>query len=170
MIDFGETSVPLRDNLIDTIGQGLCQSFEGGNANPQDDFDQAATQLVGLLNDMQNFARNELVVIRDVFATDIIAMANQMGNTTDTTEIIANPAYYALPAITLGGILFIGTLLAWNDVKIPGYFCLQTWLILPLFLILILASIAVITAVGAVLVANSGEKLITKNSNSLESS
>ena len=159
MIEFGQTSVPLRDNLIDSIGQGVCQSFIGGNANPQDDFDQAATQLVGLLNDMQNFAENELVDIRDVFATDIIAMAHQMGNTTETTEIFANPAYYAVPAMTLGGILFITTILAWLDVGIPAYFCLHIWLILPLFLLLILASIAVITAVGAVLVANSGETL-----------
>ncbi len=159
MIEFGETSVPLRDSLIDLIGEGICESFEGGNSNPQEEFDDVATTLVGLLTEMQNFAKNELVDIREVFRTDIVNMAHQMGNTTDTTEIVANPAFYSGPAIALGGLIFIGTLLAWFEVAPPVYFCIQTWFTMPLFLLLIFASIIVITAVGAILVANSGKSI-----------
>lgn len=157
MIAFGNSSMTLRDNLIDVIDEGVCQSFEGGNANPQDEFDNAASSLVEVLNEMQNFATNELVEIRDVFATDIVAMAHRISNTTDTTEIAANPTYYAVPAMALGSILFIGAVLAWTEVGFPGYFCIQTWFFMPLFLLLIFTSIIVITAVGAVLVANSGK-------------
>lgn len=157
MIEFGQNSVPLRNTLVDMIDEGLCKSFEGGNANPEEEFDDAATTLVVILTALQDFAKNDLTDIRDTFATDIISIGSQMTNTTDITERIANPAYYAGPTIALGAVLFIGILLAWCEMRSPFYFCIQTWIIMPLFFVLITVSIVVITIVGAVLVANAGK-------------
>lgn len=157
MIEFGENSVELRNNLIDKIDGGLCNSFEGGNSNPEEEFDAAASILVVILEDLQNFAKNELTDIRETFATDVSAIGIQMTNTTDTVQILAHPSYYAGPTIALGFFLFIGLLLAWREVSVPKYFCFHKWFIMPLVFILISISIIVIAAVAAVLVANSGK-------------
>ncbi len=160
MIEFGNSSEVFRDNLIDTIGQSLCESYGGRNSNidPEHEFDQAALKLVGILSEMQDFARDELVDIRNTFAVDILDISHRMGNTTDSAVILANPAYYGAPTITVGFILFIGLILAWSELGPPAYFCVQTWIIMPIFFVLIFASIIVITVVGAVLVANSGKQ------------
>ena len=157
MIQFGDSSSVIRDNLIEVIDEGLCESFEGGNTNPEEEFDNAAASVVDILGQVQGFARNELTDIRDTFANDIMEIINQTSNSTDSTEILANPTYYAVPTITLGFMLLFGLMFAWFDVGIPGFFCAQIWVIMPLFFILIFISIAVIASVGAVLVANSGE-------------
>jgi hypothetical protein len=159
MIQFGESTITLRNNLVDMIDEGICNSFETGNQNPIEEFDNAASSLVNVLTEMQNFAKNDLTDIRDIFATDIISIGRQMANTTDSTEIMANPAYYAAPTITLGFLLFVGLMLSWLEIFVPGYFCVQVWVMLPFLFILITLSIVMITVVGAFLVTNSGKNL-----------
>ncbi len=165
MIEFGESSVELRDNLIDVIGQSLCESYGGGqDTNPENEFDNSALALVSILAELQDFAKEELTDIRNAFATDVMQISYQMGNTTDSTVVLANPAYYGAPTIALGFTLLIGIVLAWIEFDPPIYFSVQTWFIMPLFFILIFVSIIVIAIVGAVLVANSGEIYVLEKS------
>jgi hypothetical protein len=157
MITFGEDTLPLRNDLIDVIDGGLCQSFQGGNENPEDTFDEAASSLVVILTELQNFANSELTDIRDTFENDVMSLSQKTANATNNTEILANPALYAVPAITLGLLLLIGTVFAWLEIGGSGFFWVQTWIIMPLFFILLFSSIILIAVVGAVLVANSGK-------------
>ncbi len=157
MIEFGENSVPLRNSLVDLIDEGICSSFAGGNANPLEQFDTVAESLVVILTDLQNFAANDITTIRDIFATDVNTIAYGFGNTTDSIEVLANPAYYGGPTVALGVLLFVGLMFAWVEVIIPGYFFVQSWITMQLFLVVLTVSIAAIAILTAVLVANSGK-------------
>lgn len=163
MIEYRYKSVIWRDNLADMIDQGLCQSFQGGNTNSEEAFDTSASAVVDLLNGLQNFASSELTDIRTTFATDIIEIGNMIDGTADTVETIAKSAYYGGPTIALGSLLLIGLILAWFEVPIMNYFCIQKWITLPLFFILIFVSVILVSAIAAILVANSGMSLFQSN-------
>mmetsp|Transcript_30085 Transcript_30085/g.34977 ORF Transcript_30085/g.34977 Transcript_30085/m.34977 type:complete len:503 (+) Transcript_30085:54-1562(+) len=146
LIGLSETSMPIRDKLRDiTIGEGICKT----------DFDSIAFTLADILDQIQDFAEGEVTDIKEVFATEMMDLGNGLGNQTDTIQRLSNPAYYAGPAISLGFVLMVGTLLAWFAPDLQIYFKIQTWFFLPLFFLLLLVTIAGIAIVGAALVTNS---------------
>ena len=153
----GDDSAILRDSLIDQIDEGICNSFQGGNANPLAEIDNLASELVIVLNELQEFAKAEVIDIKETFGSDLESRVNAVEDTTDYYESVLNPAYYASPAIVFGFIFMIGIILAWVNIKFGIYFCIQTWVILPLFFIFFTVSIIAIAAVGIALVGNAGE-------------
>jgi hypothetical protein len=159
-ITFADESETLRDSLVELIDEGICSAAQGGNGKSDDvtnEFDAAAATLVDILTQLQSFADNDVTQIRDSFGQDLNSIVESVENKTTIVETHANPAYYAGPALGFGFLFMIGLLLAWSSVKRrPFFFCLQTWVLLPLFFVFIFISIIIIAAVGMVLVANAG--------------
>ena len=157
-ISVGNDSTVLRDSLIDQLDDGICNSFEGGNANPLAEIDDLASELVTVLDQLQEFAKSDVIDIKDTFGSNLEDRVNSVEDRIDLWQSILNPAFYAGPAIGLGFIFMIGIILAWVKIKFCClYFCIQTWIILPFFFIFFTASILTIAAVGTALVANAGK-------------
>lgn len=153
VIAFGENTVALRDNIVAELEQKVCTA--DGNGGVADQFDQAATAVVNILTALQDFSKNELTDIRNTFATEFNSVTNDIYNATETGETYSQPSYIAAPVITFGLVLALGTYLAWRGPVVKPYFTIQTWLILPLFSILVVVIAIVLAVTGTVLVANS---------------
>ncbi len=158
-ITLGDDTVVIRDSLKAQVDEGLC-SFAGGNSKKSAEFDEAALTLIDVLDGLQEFAKNEVTDIRDTFGANLEGRVNRVESTTDQYERILNPAFYAGPAIGLGFVFMTGLILAWLRIKMPMYFCVQTWFFLPLFFIFFTFSFIVIVGVGLVAVANAGKCMV----------
>lgn len=157
-IAFSDDSVELRNALKNLVGDGICNSFEDGNSKPLDDFDNAANAMIQTLDGLQEFAKTEIVDIRDTFGANLESRVNAVEDVFDQYQRILNPAFYAGPAIALGVIFMIGIILAWMKFELSSYFCVQTWIFLPIFYGFITISAFIIAFIGVALVANAGKK------------
>lgn len=126
-----------------------------GSGGPADQFDSAANQVVNILGDLQNFAKNDLTQIRDTFSMQFTSITNDLYYSAETGEKYAEPMWVALPVMFFGLILCTGALLAWKGPYIKVFFAVQTWLILPLFSVVVIIMAVVLALTGTVLVANS---------------
>lgn len=153
VIGFGEDTVALRDNIVVELEQKVCTA--DGSGGVADQFDQAATSVVNILTALQDFSKNELTDIRNTFAMEFNSVSNDLYSASETGESYSQPSYIAGPVIGFGLLLTLGTYLAWKGPFIKPYFAIQTWLILPIFSIIVVVIAIVLAVTGTVLVANS---------------
>lgn len=150
-----EDVAPLRDSLVDLIDGGICQSLRRTHPDLVGEFDEAAGQLVAVLNQLQGFSINEVADIKDTFTSNLQSIPENVEYYTTKYEERIDPAHYATPTITFGCLFMIGIVLAWSSVNIKIYILTQTWIIMPLFFIFISLTVILTVGVGSALVANS---------------
>lgn len=158
VIAFGESTVDLRDVIVDLIDDGICNAGDnmgGGTGAIQEEFDTQASTVVDLLTALQDFSKNSLVDLRDTFAADFDSWVERLEEYTITGENYVRPIYIAAPVVAFGFLLGLGSYLSWKAPHVSAYFKVQTWLILPLFSILFIVIGITISVIGSVLVANS---------------
>lgn len=153
VIAFGENTVALRDNIVAELEQKVCT--RDGSGGVADQFDQAATSVVNILTALQDFSKNELTDIRNTFSTEFNSISNDFSSASDTGESYSQPSYIAGPVIAFGLLLTLGAYLAWKGPFIMAYFATQTWVVLPIFSLIIVVIAIVLAVTGTVLVANS---------------
>ncbi len=165
VIAFGESTVDLRDVIVDLIDDGICNAGDnmgGGTGDIQEEFDAQASTVVDLLTTLQDFSKNSLVDLRDTFAADFDSWVDRLEEYTVTGENYVRPIYIAAPVVVFGFLLGLGSYLSWKGPNVPTYFKVQTWFILPLFSVLFIVLGITISVIGSVLVANSGKILTTQ--------
>jgi len=153
VILFGENTEALRDTIIEELEDPICEP--DGSGGPADQFDSAANQVVNVLGDLQNFAKSDLTQIRDTFSMEFTTVNSGIYDNAEKGEQYAEPMWVATPVIVFGLILCAGAYLAWKGPYIKSYFAVQTWLILPLFFVVVVIMAIVLSLLGTVLVANS---------------
>jgi len=158
-IALGESTLSLKDSLLFQL------ELDGGICNPSDtSFEFLATSIntqaqvvVQSLTDLQDFAKNDLTSIRKTFDEDFGDYSGQLMDAADTGEKYSKPMYIAAPIVFFGLIFGIGGLLAWRLSGCKPYFCIQTWVLLPIFILLIVF-VAVLAAVSSVVLkVNAGK-------------
>jgi hypothetical protein len=75
----------------------------------------------------------------------------------DEAQNYARASYYAITIIILTTFLSMGGYMAWFGPKIRTYFFCQTWMLLPLYTLVLILTAVVVGAIAAVLVVNSGQ-------------
>lgn len=157
LIDAGTLTMPIRDSVVDVIEGGVCSSFDSGNGEPID-VDTNAQKVVEVLTDLNDFTNGELIDIRENFSTQFEAIESEVNYYIDLAQEYAKTSYYAIGVICLSALLYIGAYLAWfgqGCISLKSYFCLQTWVILPLYLLSLVATAIFTSAIGTALVVNS---------------
>lgn len=152
VIAFGEETVPLKDELVVEL-QNVCTA--DGQAGIQDKFDAAATTVVSVLGQLQDFSNNELIALRDTFEVEFNQLSDDFNGGTESVEKWAQPWAVAVPVFLFGFILAIGSYMAWKGPYIPLYFKIQGWAVLPLFSLVVILMAFVLSITGTVLVINS---------------
>ena len=92
------------------------------------------------------FSLSDLKEIRTTFATKFDMVTDDFYDLTGIGEKYAEPMYMGIPILVFGLGLFIGTFLAWKA-RIPCsnvFFCLQSWTLLPTFLVFIVLFVIVL--------------------------
>jgi hypothetical protein len=153
VIAFGDNTVALRDNIVLELEQKVCTA--DGSGGVADQFDQAATAVVNILTALQDFSKNQLTDIRNTFATEFNTVSNDLYSASETGESYSQPSFIASPVIVFGLLLTFGTYLAWKGPYFKPYFVMQTWFLIPVFMIFIVIIAIVLAATGTILVANS---------------
>ncbi len=158
MIDAGIDTTPVRDDLVQMIDDGVCNSFDGGNGDPVP-VDSTVQTAVTILTDLSDFTQGPLTDIKDNFATQFVAIEADVTNYIDQAQDYGRVSYYALAIIIISSLLYVGAYIAWFAPKLcafKAYFCLQTWIVLPIFFVTLILTAFFTAAIGTALVVNSG--------------
>ncbi len=159
LIHSGNFTIPIRDNLVALIDNGVCSSFSTGN-NETIDLDSKAEEAVQVLTDLSDFMRSDLVDIKDNFSSRFNIIEQDVNGMLDTAQDYARISYYAIGIISLSSLLYIGAYLAWFGPKwmsLKTYFCFQTYIVLPLYFITLVLTALFTAGIGTTLVVNSGK-------------
>jgi len=161
LIAFGEGAGGIKNSIVTMIEDGVCGAVDEQAGLPtqsdavQEEFDKAANTVVAALEELEDFSRGELTNLRNTFEAKFDSVMNNVTEGLDKGEEEAQPMYIAAPIFVFGFILSVGTIMAWRGWNIRPYFCMQTWLILPLFAIIVIFTSLALSLVGTVLVINS---------------
>lgn len=150
----GEETVPIRDDAVNLLNQGICSTFTGGNGN-KIDFDTQARSVVDKLTALSDFTRGDLTDLKNSFSTKFDEAESEVNRVVDEAQNYARASYYAITIIVLSIFLSMGGYMAWFGPKIRTYFFFQSWIFLPLYTLVLILTAVVVGALGAVLIVNS---------------
>jgi hypothetical protein len=154
IIQAGEDTIPIRDAAIQLLEQGACSSFAGGNGNTID-FDNEAQTVVDQLTALSDFTRGDLTVLKNNFQTEFFNAQIEVNLVVDKAQSYARLSYYAIAVIFLSTLLSFGGYMAWFGPKIRTYFFVQSWIVLPLYFVVLIMTAIIAGAISAAMVVNS---------------
>jgi hypothetical protein len=151
----GDDANTTRYEAVMILEQGVC-GFEGGNGNQVPDIDDKIETILDLLNNQLNdFAKDDLTLMASEYSTEFSTAQKETTRVVDLSKDYVKISWYAITVIVFSTLLSIGAYLAWFGPRIRAYFCLQTWVVLPVYFAVILISAVVLAVLGPVIVANS---------------
>ena len=153
VIQFGENTEDLRSRMVAELETGVCTP--DGRGGVADNFDAAVNNVVGILTILQDFSKNDLTELRNTFEMEFTTLNDAIYDNAENTESYAEPLLVALPVMMLGLVLGVGSWLAWKGPYIKTYFTVQTWIVLPIFSLVVILMAFVLALTGTLLVANS---------------
>jgi hypothetical protein len=156
IIQAGEDTIPIRDAAIQLLEEGACSSFAGGNGNTID-FDNQAQTVVDQLTSLTDFTRGDLTNLRNNFQTEFFNAKVEVNLVVDKSESYARLSYYAIAVMVLSILLSIGGYMAWFGPKIRTYFFVQSWIVLPLYFVVLIMTAIITGAISSAMVVNSGK-------------
>jgi hypothetical protein len=156
IIKAGEDTIPVRNDVVILLEDGICSSFTGGNGNTID-FDQEALGVIEQLKDLSDFTSGELTDLRNSFELEFINIQIEVNLVVDEAENYARASYYALVVMFLASLLSLGAYMAWFGPKFRAYFFAQSWIILPLYFLVLITTAIMAAAIGSAMVVNSGK-------------
>jgi hypothetical protein len=151
----GNNANTTRNEAVAILEKGVC-GFVGGNGNQDPDIDdQIATILDLLKNELNDFAKDDLTLMTNEYSTEFSTAQKETTRVVDLSKEYVQISWYAITVIIFSTLLSIGAYLAWFGPRIRAYFCFQTWILLPIYFVVILVSAIVLAVLGPVIVANS---------------
>jgi len=156
IIKAGEDTIPIRDDAIQLLKEGACSSFAGGNGN-NIDFDDEAENVVEQLTSLSDFTRGELTELKNNFETEFFNAQTEVNLVVDQAQTYAKLSFYAIAVIFLSTLLSMGGYMAWFGPKIRSYFFVQSWIVLPLYFVVLIMTAIIAGAISAAMVVNSGK-------------
>lgn len=154
IIEAGAETIPIRDTAIGLLNEGVCNSFEGGNGMTIN-FDEKALKVVDTLSGLADFSQDEFIILRNQFQNEFTDAETEINLVVDQAQNYARASYYAISIIIVSFLLSMGGYMAWFGPKFRTYFVLQTWILLPLYFVVLVLTVVVAAALSAVLTVNS---------------
>lgn len=156
-IAFGEETIPVKDDLVTRIEGGLCVSQSPDFDNTANEINNGANQVLSALTEIKDFSSNELSSIVDTFEENF-STEDTIDDVLSKGETYSKPAVYsAAPIALLGLVFFISGFLSWRVTRCKPYFCIQTWLLLPVFFVVIVVTTILAAGSAIVLTVNAGK-------------
>jgi len=155
-IALGESTLPLKENLIMLIEEGICNPPDSDSQDLADSINAQAQELLDTLIDLQNFSKNDLTSIQSSFDENVRGFSDNLLEAAAKGKENSKPIYAAAPIVAFGLILGIGGLLASRVSGCGTYFCVQTWLLLPIFFLMVLVAAILTAGSSAVLKFSAG--------------
>jgi hypothetical protein len=152
----GEDIIPIRDTTVTLLEEGICSTV-GGGTGVYLEFNDQALAVAEILTELSDFSQKELVEIRDNFDGQFKKAEDSVNSAVDTAEDYARVSYYAIAIIILTFFLSLGSHLAWHGPRVRMYFFIQSWLIIPIYFLILILTVIVAAALSAALVVNSGK-------------
>lgn len=150
--EVGQTAIPIRDSAVKILNGDLCPAIpilDGliTDTNATDTipgiatihkFEDAASLTIQYLDMLNNFSDSLVSDFENAYDT-FIDQKSEFDDILDTTEDNINwLAYSVIPVGVLAFLLALGTSLAWNDKSSVLLQRLQSWGVLPPFILMIL--------------------------------
>jgi len=154
IIKAGGDTIPIRNDAVALLEEGICSTFTGGNGNAID-FDNTALDVIKQLALLSDFTSGELTVLRDNFVQEFTNIQTEVKLVVDEAQNYARASYYALVIIFLTSILSAGGYMAMFGPKIRIYFFAQSWVILPLYFLVLITTAIVVATISSTMVVNS---------------
>jgi hypothetical protein len=150
-------TVPIRDQLILTVENGICEAV--GETGELDSVDSKIGEVIDLLEDIGTFERDEMEAVKDTIEETYSSVETMILDGLDSGGTYDRwLPFYTIPMMIMGCLLVLGSLLSWFLPKTSKqFFVLQTWLTLPMLGITIVSSIIITGILAPTLIANSGE-------------
>jgi hypothetical protein len=156
VIQAANETIPVRDDVVVMLEEGLCSSFPGANGESID-LDGLGLTAIGKLSELSDFTNGELTVLRNSFETEFVAAETEVLRVLDTAEDYARISYYAIAIVVVTLLLTLQSHMAWTGPHFSAFFCFQKWITVPAFYILLAFSAIVTAALSAVLIVNTGK-------------
>jgi len=129
-------ATPVRDELVSFLQQDVCP-LKPGSSTEQEIRSMASSTLTAL-EDLSNFIQNELEDLNAALdqSEDV---TEDVGDAVDKTEFTGSTAslvmipYFLVPALLLVALLF-----GWQEVYAERYYCVITWFLMPLFVLMVM--------------------------------
>lgn len=155
IISAGDNANSTRYEAVTILEEGVC-GFEGGNGNQIPEIDEQIATILDLLNnELNDFAKDDLTLMSSEYRTEFSTARKETTRIVDLSKDYVKISWYAITVIVCSTLLSFGACLAWFGPRIRTYFCLQTWVLLPIYFAVILISAVVLAVLGPVIVANS---------------
>ena len=158
MIELADGSIVLRDSLVLTLENGICQSI--GEDGTLDAIDSTIEDVILILNDIGSFEKDEMILLKEMLEETFSNTEAQVLGSLESAESYERwlPAY-TVPMLVMGCLLVLGATLSWFMPTVnKWFFILQTWVTLPLLILTVIGSVLIASGLGPVLIANSGKE------------
>ena len=156
IIEAGTETVPIRDATVSILNEGVCSAFEGGNGVTIN-FDEQALAATQILTDLADFSQGELTDLRNNFENEFNKAETEINLVVDQAQGYAKVSYYAIAIIVFTFLLSLGGHFSWHGPRVRLFFFLQSWVILPLYFLVLIFTVTVVATLAAVLTVNSGK-------------
>jgi len=156
MQSLGTTSARNRDLLLKNLETGVCGAVLDLEERTDIDYNQTVSQLIQQLRDVGDFRQEDNLELQSGFNTLGDASVDVDSYAEDIEQDVADWPKFVFPILfgTLCFFLSIGVILAWRGKDIGKYQCFLSWFILPLFTVLIAASLVLAAFIGVGASAN----------------
>ena len=160
LIESGRRTTVIRDATVRLLNEGACNSFLGGNGH-RIEFDDQAESVVESLTQLSDFSKDDLIELSNNFQPDVARTQRETNIAVDESEDYARVGYYSITTILLSSFLAMGAFMALVGCENWLYFKLQSWVVLPAYVIVLVLTVIATAALGSVLIVNSGKKQFT---------
>ena len=155
----------MKNDLLSLLEDGICISQTESFDETADKVNGQTREVVNVLTALQDFSRNELTSLRQTFDGRFSPQFDAVFEFSLKGESYSRAMYAAAPVPLLGLILCFGAIAALWYPNLSTYFCFQTWVVLPLFFILVFVAGIYAAASSVWLTMNSGKQVFRLSGN-----
>lgn len=156
VIQVGNDTIPVRNQVVEIFSNGVCNSFPGGNGQTID-FDTKALQIMGQLSQLSNFTQGDLTNLKNSFEKGFVEAEAEINLVLEKSQDYSRISYYAYAVIFLAFLISLQGYAAWSGLKLKVFFGFQSMITIPIYSTVLFLSTIVAAGLSSVLVVNTGK-------------
>jgi hypothetical protein len=136
------TATPVRDELVEFLNkEDICPLNPGSSV--ETDIRKIGDSTLIAMEDLVNFIEDKLELIVNKALDQVREVTRKVESATDSTNLTDGAAAgVMIPYFFVPALLMVALFMGWFEVHSEGYFCFVTWLLLPLYVLMIMFSYA----------------------------
>jgi hypothetical protein len=149
--EVARAATPVRDELVDFLKNDICPLTPGSAT--ESDIRKIGNSTLNAMEQLSNFIDDRLQEL-DSTLMQVDDATKKVDSAVDSTDFTGGAATaIMIPYFIVPSLLLVTLLLGWFEVYSEGYYCLTTWFLMPLFVLMVMFSFV---AAGWVALATEG--------------